>query len=105
MNGKVTISPEVIRDIARVTTLATTGVLALAERQPRSKHGEPDTGVDVLMDENEVSLRLRVIAAVNQPLYKLGDQIKTTVAAAIAEISGITVTSVDVTFEDVRSKA
>lgn len=104
MNGKVTISPEVIREIARVTTLATTGVLALAERQQKSKHGEPDMGVDVLMDDNEVSLKVRVIAAVNQPLFKLGEQIKTTVAAAIAEIAGITVTSVDVSFEDVRSK-
>ncbi len=105
MNGKVTISPEVIRDIARVTTLATPGVLALVERQPRHKHSPVDTGVDVEMDEDKVSIRLRIIAAVNQPLLKLGEHIQTTVASAVAEIAGIAVASVDVSFEDVRSKS
>ena len=105
MNGKVTISPDVIRDVARVTTLATSGVLAMAERQPRHKHSPIDTGVDVEMEDEQASIRLRVIASVNQPLLKLGEQIQTTVASAIAEIAGITVTSVDVSFEDVRTKA
>jgi uncharacterized alkaline shock family protein YloU len=105
MNGKVTISPDVIRDVARVTTLATPGVLAMAERQPRHKHSPVDTGVDVVMENDEVSIRLRVIAAVNQLLLKLGEQIQTSVASAISEIAGITVTAVDVSFEDVRSKA
>ncbi len=105
MNGKVTISPEVIRDVARVTTLATPGVLALVERQSKHRHNPVDLGVDVEMKDDALAIRLRVIAAVNQPLLKLGEQLQLSVASAIAEIAGITVTSIDVSFEDVRSKA
>jgi len=35
----------------------------------------------------------------------LGEQIQITVASAIAEIAGISVASVDVSFEDVSAKA
>ena len=105
MIGKVTISPDVVREVARVTTLATPGVLAMAERTPRSSRGPVDTGVDVSVQANSVQIRLRVIAASDVPLHKLGQQVQSNVAGAIQEIAGMSVTSVDVTFEDVRSKA
>ncbi len=104
MIGKVTISPDVIREVARITTLAAPGVLAMAVRAvPR---GSGDIGVDVTgqKDTESVQIRLRVIAASDAPLHKLGQQIQANVAGAINEIAGMIVTSVDVSFEDVRSK-
>jgi uncharacterized alkaline shock family protein YloU len=105
MIGKVTISPDVVREVARITTLATPGVLAMAERPAAHSHGNGDPGVDVTVEDERVQIRLRVIAAAAIPLHKLGQQIQTNVASAIVEIAGMTVTSVDVAFEDVRSKA
>lgn len=75
----------------------------MAERaNPR---GSGDNGVDVTERDSDVRIRLRVIAASDVPLRKLGQQIQSNVAGAIAEIAGMIVTSVDVSFEDVRSKA
>jgi uncharacterized alkaline shock family protein YloU len=121
MIGKVTISPDVVREVARITTLATPGVLAMAERPAGRNNVDPGVSVIVLEaargddakgdganDDHgsgpTLQIKLHVIAAVNQPLHKLGQQIQNNVAGAIAEIAGMTVTSVDVTFEDVRSQ-
>ena len=105
MIGKVTISPDVVREVARVTTLATPGVLGMAERPQRSSRAPVDSGVDVTVQANNVQIRLRVIAASDAPLHKLGQLIQVNVAGAIQEIAGMSVTSIDVTFEDVRNKA
>ena len=108
MIGKVTISPDVVREVARITTLATPGVLAMAERPAGRNNVDPGVSVTVLDDAyggHTLQIKLRVVAAVNQPLHKLGQQIQANVAGAVAEIAGMTVTSVDVTFEDVRSQA
>lgn len=103
MIGKVTISPEVVREVARITTLATPGVLAMAERPIGRNNADP--GVSVVAQDDTLQIKLRVIAAVNQPLQKLGQQIQVNVADAVTEIAGMAVTKVDVTFEDVRSQA
>ena len=104
MIGRVTISPDVVREVARITTLATPGVLAMVERTGARSGGNAG-GVDVVVQDEKVQVRLRVIAAADIPLFKLGQQIQSNVAGAVAEIAGMTVTSVDVSFEDVRSKA
>ncbi len=103
MIGKVTISPEVVREVARITTLATPGVLAMAERTVGRNNVDP--GVSVVAQDDTLQIKLRVIAAVNQPLQKLGQQIQVNVADAVTETAGMAVTKVDVTFEDVRSQA
>ena len=104
MSGKVILSPDVMRDVARITTLATPGVLAMASAPAHGRKAAVD-GVEVEMQESGAHIKLRVIAAVNLPLQKLGEQIQSSVASAIAEITGMKVTAVDVTFEDVRSKS
>jgi uncharacterized alkaline shock family protein YloU len=104
MIGRVTISPDVVREVARITTLATPGVLAMAERV-RLRSGRKSGGVDVAIQNDEVQIRLRVIAATDCALHKLGQQIQSNVAGAIAEIAGMMVASIDVSFEDVRNKA
>lgn len=116
MIGKVTISPDVVREVARITTLATPGVLAMAERPVGRNTVDP--GVSVVVQaaapgedasagangKRTLQITLHVIAAADQPLQRLGQQIQSNVAGAIAEIAGMVVASVDVTFEDVRSQ-
>jgi uncharacterized alkaline shock family protein YloU len=108
--GNVTVSPDVVRELARITTLATPGVLGLAEKTTArgQTHGEL-AGVNVVTQNEQgasrIKIHLCVIAATDQPLHKLGEQIQANVVGAVAEVAGIEVASVDVTFEDVRNKA
>ena len=124
--GKVTISPDVVREVARITTLATPGVLRLAEKPGSRESSRGDTGgVEIMIQDDpdqrdasilahastlaqnlmRVRVHVHVLAAADLPLSKLGQQIQTNVIGAVAEIAGIEVTCVDVTFVDVRSQA
>jgi uncharacterized alkaline shock family protein YloU len=110
MDGKVTISPEVVLQVARITTLATPGVLGLIDAQnkpaPPAGHAaalrHAQRGIEALLEDGRARIRLNVIASAATPLVELGRQIQASVANAMAEIVGIEDTAVDVTFVDVR---
>jgi uncharacterized alkaline shock family protein YloU len=98
-----TISPNIVRDIARLTTLATPGVMGLVDT-PGMLGRTQYRGVEVSMDgEARAQVQLRVSAAADQSLHALGRHIQQSVAEAVDEMTGIHVTRVDVTFEDIRS--
>lgn len=111
MNGKVTISPEVVLQVARITTLATPGVLGLVEDeswQSGSASGPMRhtlRGIVASIENGAAHIRVHIIAASNVPLVRLARQIQTNIANAIAEIAGIETAAVDVTIEDVRAAA
>ena len=50
-------------------------------------------------------MRLRLVAAADVSLIELGQKLQADVASAVAELVGMDVTAVDVTFEDVRNPA
>ncbi len=106
MNSTVSISPDVVREVARITTLATPGVLALVDK-PGAQHGSRDLfrGVEVAVRDSRAHVRLRLVAAADISLIELGRKLQTDVASAVAELVGMDVTAVDVTFEDVRNPA
>jgi len=112
--GKVTISLDVVREVARITTLATPGVLRLVDKPGSRESSRGDAGSveiaiqddpDQMLGSMRVRVHVHVIAAADLQLSKLGQQIQTNVIGAVAEIAGIEVTCVDVTFVDVRSVA
>ena len=105
MNGKVTISPEVVVQVARITTLATPGVLGLIDPTGKSGAGDHSRGIVASLEDNSAHIHLNVIAAPDAPLLVLASHIQANVANAIAEIVGIETTIIDVTFEDVMVKA
>jgi len=106
MNSTVSISPDVVREVARITTLATPGVLALVDK-PGAQHALRDAfrGVEVAVRDSRAHVRLRLVAAADVSLIELGHRLQTDVASAVAELVGMDVTAVDVTFEDVRNPA
>ena len=57
------------------------------------------------MRDNRAHVRLRLVAAADVSLIELGHKLQTDVSSAVAELVGMDVTSVDVTFEDVRNPA
>ena len=111
MKGKVTIAPQVGLQVARITTLATPGVLGLVENTAKQgataggslKHTL--RGIVASIEDGTARISVHIIAAANMPLMRLAHQVQTNVANAISEIAGIDATTVDVTFEDVRSPA
>jgi uncharacterized alkaline shock family protein YloU len=107
MDSTVSISPDVVREVARITTLATPGVLALVDKPGAPARASRDAfrGVEVAVRDNRAHVRLRLIAAANISLLELGQKLQTDVASAVAELVGMDVTAVDVTFEDVRNPA
>ncbi len=106
MDSTVSISPDVVREVARITTLATPGVLALVDK-PGARNASRDAfrGVEVAVRDKRAHVRLRLVAAADVSLIELGHKLQTDVSSAVAELVGMDVTAVDVTFEDVRIPA
>lgn len=102
--SSTSISPDVIRDVARITTLATPGVLSLVDQPtvisivPR----ETFRGVDVSLNDQNAQISLHLVASQDAALMELGKQIQKSVSEAVEEICGVNVSAVNVTFEDVR---
>lgn len=106
MDNSLTVSPDVVREVARVTALATPGVLALVDKPGApSARTDPYRGVEVILRDRRAHLRVRVVAAADISLMALGQKLQSEVAEAVREIVGLDVTAVDVTFEDVRNPA
>ena len=98
----VTISPEVIRTVVRNTVLAMPDVRGLAG-SGRRFGGRGTAAIEVQIDDGAVRASLRVVAAADVPLLKLGREIQDEVAGAVEEIVGMRVALVDVSFEDVKA--
>jgi uncharacterized alkaline shock family protein YloU len=60
-------------------------------------------GVEVSATDHDMSVRLHVTAAQDVSLVELGRQIQAEVRHCIEEIAGLTVSAVDVYFEDVTA--
>ncbi len=105
--GTVTIAPEVLVTIARLTTLRTPGVARLGSGLLDSvncmlKRGIGDGGVKIQVDENGVSVELHVIAQHDANMLELGQRIQANLSRAIAEMVGMAVNEVNVYIQDVQ---
>ncbi len=98
--GRVTIAPEVLETIARLTTLAIPGVVRLTT-PPGIRRLLRHDGVKIEVVENVVRVQVYVIAGSDTNLLALGRQIQHEVARAIQDLVGMDVESVDVHIEDV----
>lgn len=104
--GKVTIAPEVLVTIARLTALKTPGVARLDSHIMDGvnrvfKRGASNGGVKVEVEDDSVSVELHVIAEHDANMLTLGQQIQTAIGRAIREMVGMSVTEVNVYIQDV----
>ncbi len=105
--GKVTIAPEVLVTIARLTTLKTPGVARLGSGSfgginrvlPR---GVAKDGVKIQVENEGVTVELHVIARHDANMLELGQRIQSSISRAIAEMVGMKVNAVNVYIEDVE---
>jgi len=102
--GKITIAPEVLETVARLTALAVPGVARLT-----SPPGVPrllrQDGAEIEVVGNSVGVTLYVVTEPDASMLSVGRQIQAEVTRAIHDIVGMEVRSVDVHIEDVASPA
>lgn len=98
--GKITIAPEVLETTARLTTLAVPGVARLISPPGMQRLLRHD-GVKIQVVENNVRVKLYVVAEPRINMLSVGRQIQVEVTRAIQDMVGMEVKSVDVYIEDV----
>jgi uncharacterized alkaline shock family protein YloU len=102
--GKITVAPEVLETIARLTTLAIPGVVRLAT-SPGVQRLLRQDGVKIEITGNNVRAEVHVVTEPDANMLSIGRQIQAEVTRAIQNIVGMEVASVDVHIEDVARLA
>ncbi|MDH4208558.1 MAG: Asp23/Gls24 family envelope stress response protein [Anaerolineae bacterium] len=106
--GTVTIAPQVLLTIARLTTLSVPGVAAMSSSLAgnvgrllgRRRLGE---GINMEVEDDVVYLDLHVLVEPDVNLLELGRQIQHDTARAINDMLGMQVGEVNVHIEDVAT--
>jgi uncharacterized alkaline shock family protein YloU len=98
--GKITIAPEVLETVARLTTLAVPGVVRMSIPLGLQKVLGHE-GVKIAVVEDQVYVDVHVVTDPNASMLQIGHQIQTEVTRAIQDIVGMQVDTVNVHIEDV----
>ena len=102
--GTITIAPEVLEIVVRLTTLAIPGVSRLATPPGVQRFLRQD-GVKIEVVGNSVRAEVHVVTEPGANMLSIGRQIQAEVTRAIREMVGMEVTSIDVHIEDVNRLA
>ena len=108
--GRIIVAPEVLVTIARLTALDTPGVARMGgnwagEVTRLLGHRARDGGVDISVEDQDVSADLYVVAQQDVDLLAMGRQLQANVTRAIEEIVGLNVRSVNIHIQDVEPSA
>jgi uncharacterized alkaline shock family protein YloU len=104
--GTVTIHPSVLTTVARLTSLAMTGVARMSDEwrldveRILGRPGRGD-GVNLSIKDNAVTVDLYVVAEPEANLLRLGHQLQHEVSRAIQDMVGMEVLAVNVYIQDV----
>jgi uncharacterized alkaline shock family protein YloU len=103
--GRVTIHPSVLNTVARMTALATPGVVRLADEWAlgvgRVLASGQSGGVAVAVEEDRVSVDVHVVAEPGASLFQVGQTLQREVNRAIAQMVGMQVETINVYVQDV----
>ena len=102
VRGTISIAPEVLETIARLTTLAVPGVARLVS-PPGMRRLLGRNGVRIEVIGNRVHVGLHVVAEPDVNIREVGRQVQSEVARAIRDLVGMEAEAVDVCVEDVVS--
>ena len=98
--GKITIAPDVLETIARLTALAVPGVARMIS-PPGMRRLLRHDGVKIEVIGNSVRAKLYITTEPHVNMLNVGRQIQAEVTRAIQDIVGMRVQSIDVHIEDV----
>ena len=100
--GRVTIAPDVLIAIARLTTLSVPGVVQMAPTgfQGFLRRGGPE-GVLLEVNDGCVRFDLFIVADANANLRQVGQKIQAEIARAIRDMVGMDIEAINVHIQDV----
>jgi uncharacterized alkaline shock family protein YloU len=106
--GTVTVSPEVLMSLVRLTTLATPGVAFLSASRPggvrRLLSGKVGEGMRLEVEDNAVAIDLYVVAERDVQMLALGQTLQREVSRAIQDVVGMPVKEINIHIEDVADR-
>ena len=101
--GRVTIAPDVLVSIARLTTLATPGVAAICGAGVWTVFGGRDAGgVRVAVEDGRVTVAVRIVVEHGTNMLQLSQGLQARIARAIEDMVGMDVAAVDIYIVDVE---
>lgn len=107
--GNVTVAPEVLVELVRLTALATPGVTRLAptfsgnvRRLFRGKTGE---GIEIEIEDHAVSIDLYIVAEPDAQMLALGQTLQREVSRAVQDVVGMPVKEINIHIEDVADRS
>ncbi len=107
--GKVSISPEVLLDVVRLTALATPGVARLSADRPngfsRLFSGKASEGIHIEIENSTVAIDLYIVAEPDAKMLGLGQTLQREINRAVLEVVGMPVKEINVHIEDVADRA
>ncbi len=106
--GNVTIAPEVLLSLVRLTALATPGVARLYPGTPsgvrRLFSGKAAEGIKLEIEDHTVAIDLYVIAEPDAHMLPLGQTLQREINRAIQDVVGMPVKEINVHIEDVADR-
>jgi uncharacterized alkaline shock family protein YloU len=104
--GRVTIAPQVLLTIARLTALSTPGVASMAHTFAGNvgrllRRQRLSEGIGMRVEDDVVFLDLHIIVEPNVNLLELGRQIQHDIARAVSDMLGMHVGEVNIHIEEV----
>lgn len=107
--GTITIAPEVLMDVVRLTALATPGVAGLSPDQPnrvsRMFSGKISRGIRLELEDSTVSIDLHIVVEPQTQMLTLGQTLKREISRAIQDVVGMPVKEINIHIEDVADRA
>ncbi len=106
--GTVTVAPEVLLDVVRLTALGTAGVAHLSSKNPNSFRrlfsGKAAEGIRVEIEDTTVSIDLYIVAEPDAQMLSLGQTLQREISRAISDVVGMPVKEINIRIEDVANR-
>lgn len=107
--GTVTVAPEVLVQLIRLTALATPGVTRLAAtfhgKVRRLFGGKTGEGIEIEIEDHSVAINLYVIAEPDAQMLVLGQTLQREISRAVQDVVGMPVKEINIHIEDVADRA
>ncbi len=107
--GTVTVAPEVLLSLVRLTALATPGVARLYPGTPAGVHrlfsGKVAEGIKIEIEDYTVTIDLYIVAEPDAHMLTLGRTLQREINRAIQEVVGMPVKEINIHIEDVAERS
>lgn len=103
--GTVTVAPEVLMALIRLSALATPGVARLSPQHPHSVRrlfsGKAREGIRLEIEDQAVSIDLYIVAEPDVQMLALGQTLQREISRSIHDMVGMPVKAINIHIEDV----